>query len=138
MKPDRVCNMAIADVGIFSMLRTRMRWHQERQQILADNVANSDTPNFRPRDLVEPKFNSLGPATPVVSLMRTSAAHQAGAESPETFARTDSGFQIRPAGNAVSLEDEMMKVANNQLDFQTVTALYTQSLGLIKIAVGKK
>ena len=120
------------------MLRTRMQWHQERQKILADNVANSDTPNFRPRDLVEPKFDAFGPTVPGVSLMRTAASHQAGAESTSTFARTEGGFQIRPAGNAVNLEDEMMKVANNQMDFQAATGLYTKSLGLIKLAVGRK
>ena len=120
------------------MLRTRMQWHQERQKVLADNVANSDTPNFRPRDLVELQFNASGPATPGVSLMRTDAGHQAAAESTSTFARTDSGFEIRPAGNGVALEDEVTKVANNQMDFQTMAALYIKSLGLIKIAVGKK
>jgi flagellar basal-body rod protein FlgB len=131
--------MAIADLGVFSMLRTRMQWHQERQKVLADNVANADTPNFRPRDLVEPNFSSFGPAAPSgPSLMRTDAAHQAESEGTTTFPRTDSGFQIRPAGNAVSLEEEMMKVANNQMDFQAASALYTKSLGLIKIAVGKK
>jgi len=130
--------MAIADVRIFSMLRTRMQWHQERQNILADNVANSDTPNFRPRDLVEPKFNAFGPSVPAVALMRTDAGHRAGTETASAFAHTDSGFQTRPAGNAVNLEDEMMKVANNQMDFQTVAGLYTKGLGLIKIAVGKR
>ena len=130
--------MPISEIPIFSMLRTRMQWHQERQKVLADNVANSDTPNFRPRDLVEPKFDAFGPAVPGASLVLTAAGHKAGTESTSTFARTDSGFQIRPAGNAVSLEDEMMKVANNQMDFQTVTGLYTKGLGLIKLAVGRK
>jgi len=130
--------MAIGDVGIFSMLRTRMQWHQDRQRILADNVANSDTPNFRPRDLAELKFDAFGPVVPGASLMRTSVGHQSETQSESTFPRTDSGFQIRPAGNAVSLEDEMMKVARNQMDFQTVTALYNKSLGLIKLAVGKR
>jgi len=37
--------MAISDLPIFSMLRTRMNWHQERQRLLAENVANADTPN---------------------------------------------------------------------------------------------
>ena len=49
--------MAISDVPILSMLRTRMQWHQERQRVLAENVANSDTPKFRPRDLKELKFD---------------------------------------------------------------------------------
>jgi flagellar basal-body rod protein FlgB len=130
--------MAIADIGIFSMLRTRMQWHQERQKVLADNVANADTPNFQPRDLVELKFDSLGPRRPAASLMLTNIGHRPGSEGETTFARTSSGFQIRPAGNAVSLEEEMTKVADNQMDFQTASALYTKGLGLIKMAVGKK
>jgi len=44
---------------------------------------------------------------------------------------------VRPAGNAVSLEDEMLKVAANQMDYQAATSLYSRSLGLIKSAVGK-
>jgi flagellar basal-body rod protein FlgB len=130
--------MAIADIGIFSMLRTRMQWHQERQKVLADNVANADTPNFRPHDLVELQFDSLRPKVPGAPLMLTNAGHQPGAEGETTFPRTNSGFQIRPAGNEVSLEDEMTKVADNQMDFQTASALYTKGLGLIKMAVGKK
>jgi flagellar basal-body rod protein FlgB len=39
--------MPISDIPILSMLRTRMQWHQERQHLLAENVANADTPNYR-------------------------------------------------------------------------------------------
>ena len=46
--------MPITDIPILSMLRTRMEWHQERQRVLAENVANADTPNYRPRDLAPP------------------------------------------------------------------------------------
>ena len=46
-------------------------------------------------------------------------------------------FEIVPTGNAVSLEDEMLKVAANQMDFQAATTLYTRGLGLIKTAIGK-
>ena len=44
--------MSINDLPMLSALRTRMQWHQERQRVLSENVANSDTPNFKPRDLV--------------------------------------------------------------------------------------
>ena len=43
-----------------------------------------------------------------------------------------------PAPNAVSLEDEMMKVSANQGDYAAVTALYSRSLGLLKTAIGKR
>ena len=52
--------MSINDIPALAALRTKMQWHQERQRVLADNVANSDTPNFKPRDLVEPKFDASG------------------------------------------------------------------------------
>ncbi len=52
--------MAINDLPILSALRTKMQWHQERQRVLAENVSNANTPNFRPSDLVEPKFDNKG------------------------------------------------------------------------------
>ena len=52
--------MAISDLPVLSALRTKMQWHQERQKVLAENVSNSDTPKFKPRDLVEPKFTPGG------------------------------------------------------------------------------
>ena len=54
--------MSINDLPVLSALRTKMQWHQERQRVLAENVSNSDTPNFKPRDLVEPKFDRPAPA----------------------------------------------------------------------------
>jgi flagellar basal-body rod protein FlgB len=38
----------------------------------------------------------------------------------------------------VNLEDEMIKVAANQMDYQAATTLYSRSLGLLKTAIGKR
>ncbi|HVY58798.1 MAG TPA: flagellar basal body rod protein FlgB [Xanthobacteraceae bacterium] len=133
--------MGISDLPIFSMLRTRMQWHQERQRVLAENVANADTPNYHPRDLSPPKFDVSAPqeVAPLV-LARTEPGHIAGAIAGTTQFPTSErgGYEIRPAGNAVNLEDEMTKVAANQMDFQAATALYSRSLGLLKTALGVK
>jgi flagellar basal-body rod protein FlgB len=131
--------MAISDVPILSMLRHRMHWHQERQRVLAENVANSDTPGFRPRDLREPDFRGLTANAGGVTLVRSDAGHFGlGGDQTRFQADRNSGGDIRPAGNAVNLEDEMMKVAQNQMDHQAATALYSRSLGLIKTALGRK
>jgi len=50
--------MPITDIPILSMLRTRMQWHQERQRVLAENVAHADSPNYHARDLAPPNFQS--------------------------------------------------------------------------------
>lgn len=132
--------MPLSDIPILSMLRTKMEWHQARQKVLAENVANADTPAFRPHDLSAPNFERPSPPVTNVSLARTESGHIAGtASSSAQFRdRTQGGYEIRPTGNAVSLEDEMMKVAANQMDFQTATTLYTHSLNLIKTALGKR
>ncbi len=131
--------MPISDIPIFSMLRTRMHWHQDRQRLLAENVANADTPKFQPRDLAPPKLDPTRPAVPLLALARTSPSHLASASGDTPFQLDRRGeFEVRPAGNAVSLEDEMLKIANNQMDYQTATALYSRGLGLIKTALGKR
>ena len=134
--------MAISDLPALSVLRTKMQWHQQRQRVLSENVSNSDTPNFKPRDLVEPKFDTSGStvgAMETLPLERTSADHMApsagGADSFDQNRRV--GFETRPAGNSVNLEDEMLKVSANQMDYAAVTQLYSKSLQLLKVAIGK-
>ena len=127
--------MAITDLASLSALRTRMQWHQERQRVLAENIANSDTPNFKPRDLVEPAIVAGG-ALPV---MQTSAGHIGAGSSAAAFGGdTRASYQSRPTGNAVNLEDEMLKVSANQMDYAAATSLYARSLGLLKTAIGKR
>ena len=136
--------MAINDLPILSALRTKMQWHQERQRVLAENISNANTPNFKPRDLVEPKFDSKGAsaggAMGSLAMMRTSSSHMAVSGSAQTFNGDGgkSGFLTRPAGNAVNLEDQMMKVSANQMDYAAATSLYSRSLGLLKTAIGKR
>jgi flagellar basal-body rod protein FlgB len=131
--------MPISQIPIFAMLRTRMQWHQERQQLLAENVANANTPKFKPRDLAAPDLNQVQPA-PALAVARTSPAHLTGVSTGAAQFQQDrrGDFEVRPAGNAVHLEDEMLKVAANQMDYQAATALYARGLGLIKTALGKR
>jgi flagellar basal-body rod protein FlgB len=136
--------MAINDLPMLSALRTKMQWHQERQRVLAENISNANTPNFRPSDLVEPKIDNRGAnasgAMGSLAMMRTSSTHIAVSGGGQRF-RGDggkSGFLTRPAGNAVNLEDQMLKVSANQMDYAAATSLYSRSLGLLKTAIGKR
>jgi flagellar basal-body rod protein FlgB len=134
--------MSINDLPVLSALRTKMQWHQERQRVLSENVSNSDTPNFKPRDLVEPKFESTGASTGsmgALAMMRTSTSHiePAGGGGQNFEQNRKAAFQTRPAGNAVNLEEEMLKASANQMDYAAVTSLYSKSLHLLKTAIGK-
>ena len=135
--------MAINDLPGLAALKTRMQWHQERQRVLAQNVSNSDTPNFRPRDLVEPKFdrngNNVSAPMSSVQVTRTNAGHISGSGANDSVGKNrKAGYETRPAGNAVNLEEEMMKVSANQMDYAAATTLYSRSLALLKTAVGRR
>jgi flagellar basal-body rod protein FlgB len=114
--------------------------------VLAENISNANTPNFKPRDLVEPKFDNKGTGTTVggtmgsLAMMRTSSSHIGVSGGAQSFSGDGgkSGFLTRPAGNAVNLEDQMMKVSANQMDYAAATSLYSRSLGLLKTAIGKR
>jgi flagellar basal-body rod protein FlgB len=132
--------MPISDMPIFSMLRTKMHWHQERQRLLAENVANADTPKFTPHDLVPLNLDQTRAPTGSVTLARTNPGHIGdSSDGGSSQFRQDRkfDFESRPSGNAVGLEDEMLKVASNAMDYQAAAALYTRGLALIKTALGK-
>jgi len=81
--------MPISDIPIFSMLRTRMQWHQERQKVLAENVANADTPKFQPRDLKPLNFGrdpQAGAGGASLKLAATDPSHFAGSSDANSFA----------------------------------------------------
>ncbi|MGI9383157.1 MAG: flagellar basal body rod protein FlgB [Methyloligellaceae bacterium] len=134
--------MALGDLKLFSFLKTKMQWHQARQRVLAENVANADTPRYRPNDLKPVPFESglavsgLGSVLPA----RTNVAHIKGAamQSEGAFkASRGTGWEVTPAGNAVVLEEQMIKVSENQFDFQMASTLYSRSMGLLRTAVGR-
>ncbi|MGB7035284.1 MAG: flagellar basal body rod protein FlgB [Xanthobacteraceae bacterium] len=126
--------MPITDIPILNMLRERMQWQQARQEVLAQNVANADTPDYQAKDLVPLDFSRQLSAVSL-SLDRTNPEHIAATSTGSQFASKGAGFEIRPRGNSVSHEDEMNNVATNQMDYEAATEMYTHSLDLIKLAV---
>lgn len=132
--------MAVTELPLFSMLKTRMRWLETRQRLLAENVANAETPGYRGRDLKPQDFSRQLQAATSVQIVSTNTGHLAGASQTDPNFQTDrsQAFEVTPRGNSVSLEEEMMRIAQNQIDHQTAATLYSRSLGLIKTAIGKK
>lgn len=130
------------DLNFVSALKTQMRWHAARQSVLSENIANADTPGYAGRDLKridhEKQFSVAMPnaAAPV----RTDAMHIKGravASNPVSDGERANSFEVTPSGNSVVLEEEMMKMTSNQLDYQTVATVYQKSLSMLRTAVGR-
>lgn len=132
--------MNLLNTPIFEVLRAKMGWLQERQGVLAENVANANTPNYQARDLKELKFEDfMAPRPPGVSAHVTHTSHIAlrpVTNSNQYRVNTEPDTEVSPTGNSVVLEDQMLKISGNQADFQAATSLYSKGVGMLRTALG--
>src|SRR5262245_53025373 len=123
--------MGLSNIPLLQALTEKMRWHQARQTLLAENVANAATPGFKTHDLKAFSFGEeLGDVLSMASVTSGTGSPKhisisSGGRGHGFGSASSAGFEVTPGGNSVSLEDEMMKVTANDLDYQTVTTLYT-------------
>ena len=131
--------MDFGSIPLFRAMAKRMSWLGERERVLAQNVANADTPGYVPQDLKQQSFRDLlgGSARP--TLATTDVKHfTGGAHSRGSFTlTTDKSAETTPSGNRVSLEEEMMKVGETATQHHLVTSLYRRQLGMIRAALGR-
>jgi len=131
--------MDLTKLPLFETMRQRMSFLSARQSVLAENVANANTPGYKARDVEAPDFAAMAKgADGVGALTVTNPMHISSAGTPAGNFRTrimpDS--ESTPNGNSVVLEDQMMKVSSTQMDYATVTQLYRKALSMIRLAAG--
>lgn len=132
--------MDLPDVPLLSMLRERMNWLHQRQDVLSENVANADTPGYVARDLKPLDFEqALGQTANGAALVTTNARHIAITPSHDgKFENQETPDQeSSPNGNSVALEAEMVKVSETQAQFQAAANLYAKAMSLMKTAIGQ-
>ena len=132
--------MDLPDVPLLAMLRERMTWLHQRQDVLSENVANADTPGYVAKDLKALDFEkALSQTSNGATLVTTNARHIAITPSHTAkFEDKDAPDQeSSPNGNSVALEAEMVKVSDTQSQFQAAANLYAKTMSLMKTAIGQ-
>ncbi len=131
--------MANDDISIFAMLKSRLTYLADRQQVISQNVANSDTPNFTPKDLKPFALpgrggaaGALAPVTPMLTSPMHLAAPTTAAAGGKPVDSPDSETTLN--GNSVVLEDEMMKMTQARMDYDAAVTFYQQSQQLLTTA----
>ena len=131
--------MGLNDLPIFAIMNKQMAWLTKRQEVLAQNIANSDTPGYRPQDLVPLKFRDmLRPSQRGLEMKQTSGAHLSQLQQKSSFrdSKQKETYETAPDGNAVVIEEQLLKVSENQGSFRLVTNLYRKHVNMIRIALG--
>ncbi|WP_295691725.1 flagellar basal body rod protein FlgB [uncultured Maricaulis sp.] len=141
MRPD--------DVPVLALLRQSMSFHSDRQQVIAENIANANTPGYTPRDLDESDFHAalrsqMGDRSSAprgaIGLTTTRAGHipastgaSASSASWEPIDSPDSETTVN--GNSVVIEEQMVRAQENRMRYESALTLYQKSLGLLRTAI---
>lgn len=140
--------MDTSSIAIFQAVTGRMRELQAKQEVIAQNVANADTPGYQARELVERDFSDVlakvanpsgaprvaKPGIALPSEMRSLGSQAAARANTQVERGT---FEVKPNGNTVVLEEQLLSLANVQMEYTALTNLYRKQAGLLKTAIGK-
>ncbi|MFS2318249.1 flagellar basal body protein [Maricaulis sp. D1M11] len=124
MRPDHV--------PVLNLLRETLGFQNQRQSVIADNVANANTPGYTPKDLDQAAFHrelqaQLRSGTAALETARGERRTWQTEDRPDTETTVN--------GNSVVLEEQMIKAAETRQSYETALSLYQKSLGMLRMAV---
>ncbi|MCH8862705.1 MAG: flagellar basal body rod protein FlgB [Proteobacteria bacterium] len=140
--------MDLNKIPVMDAIVKKMNWLNRRQRVIADNVANADTPGYVARDLKPQDFSGLLQQAPRSGAARgkprmtiTNARHMTaggggGVKGGKGTVVSES-HEASPTGNTVILEEQMIKMASTQMEYGKMVSLYRRHVGLLKASLGR-
>ena len=121
-------------LSYFNLASARMEWLTERQKVVAENVANADTPRFKARDIEA--FSEMVEDTRTSAATKTHPGHLGGGDTKTTYGveLDEAPWAESPDGNTVVLEQQALKSAEIADTYGLVTQLYRKGQDLITLA----
>jgi flagellar basal-body rod protein FlgB len=125
--------MDLMKSSLFAGLAARLQFLSARTNVIAENIANADTPGFIARDLKAPDFGKLANAHALrISDPRHIAAGSAAGGAARPHFAPDGEASLN--GNEVSVEAQMMKLSETRMDYQLASTVYRKGIDLIRLA----
>jgi flagellar basal-body rod protein FlgB len=132
--------MELTDLPMFGLVRRRMSWLNQRQQVLSQNIANADTPKYRSHDLKKFDFKEVirdhNRMSRGNTMSATNAKHiSAGSRRAQgPFKEIDNArpYETAPDGNQIVLEEQMVKLNETHINHNMMTELYRKQLRMFR------
>jgi flagellar basal-body rod protein FlgB len=126
------------EINVLSLASALAAHASARQRLIAENVANADTPGYRARDLAD--FAATLDSQPAFEARTTRPGHLAFGADPRGFEPREQAVlgAETPNGNSVSLEDQMMRAASVRHEHDMALGVYAKSLEILRAAVAKR
>jgi len=133
MRPD--------DVPVLGLLKQSMSFHAQRQRVIAENVANANTPGYVAQDLDQGEFRRALQDQLQARAGGSASVHSAASVSALSSATRQWQSQDAPDsettvnGNSVVLEEQMIRANETRLEYESALSLYQKSLSMIRTAI---
>ncbi|MFA5592476.1 MAG: flagellar basal body rod protein FlgB [Micavibrio sp.] len=135
--------MSLGDLPLMKAMAAKMNYLDKRQEILAQNIANADTPGYVSKDLTDVDFGSILKkltGTQRVTMETTNDKHL---PNPNVMERPRDHkdrwtYEVAPDKNAVILEEQMVKASKTQMDYNLLTNLMSKQSGMFRTALGRQ
>ncbi len=136
--------MTIENISLFQAINAKMSYLAERQKVISQNVANADTPGYMSQDLRKVDFSkmveNISKSKMHVTMEENNPAHMAAPDqSPNPkSAKSKTPYEVKPDGNSVVLEEQMVKASDVQMNYALMANLYRDAADMIRTSLGKK
>jgi flagellar basal-body rod protein FlgB len=131
--------MDFSKITLFQAMKKRVAWLNQRQEVLAQNIANADTPGARARELEPFSFERLIRREEVqLNMASTSGDHMGGRRKrvrDYSTEETRKPYETAPTGNAIVIEEQMMKLNETGIQHKLMTELYKKHLKMFRTAI---
>ncbi len=117
-------------IDVFALAEKRLAWVGQRQNVLAQNIANANTPGYAARDVKS--FKDVLAASAQREAGGFTLAASAAAGRPD---RANAAISLD--GNAVVLDEQLEKIAETDAAHQLAMGLYKKYSSMFKTALGR-
>lgn len=135
--------MTTQNLALFKALGAKMDFLNQRQRVIAQNISNADTPNYRPQDLVPVDFSKvLSRVTNEGNSVRMESTNPGHIPKKNEIADSKSRkqketYEVAPDGNAVIMEEQLIMSGRTIADYNLMTNLYQKHVRMIQTALGR-
>lgn len=133
--------MILDGITVIDTLHARMNYLQVRQSLIAQNVANADTPGVQAKDLSPFAANFTSALHQAASMARTDGAHMAANPDTQGEAKLDrqhEGWELAPNGNSIVLEQEMIKSHETRAAYEMSNLVFSKHVAMTRAALGSR
>ena len=145
--------MTTENITLFKAIGVKMDYLNQRQSIISQNVANADTPGYKPKDIAEPDFANVlrditrekgksAVSVSPITVRSTSGNHISfsdgtRSDSKHKFKEHEQKdvYEVSPSGNAVVIEEQLFKSSRNVMDYNLMSNLMQKQIGMLRMAI---